>query len=193
MLKGLLGLKKPEAGFIRFANGFTPAHIGYLPQQDQVGDGFPATVKEVVQSGVLKNKPFHFFYTKEQKQRATEMMKLMEIEDLANASFGQLSGGQKQRALLVRAFGAARSMLILDEPVTGLDPVIAGGLYQSIARQNQQENITVVMVSHDVQKALAMATRILHLGETAYFFGSPEEYRASSVGQAFLGGVSSCG
>lgn len=193
LLKGLLGLKKPDGGEIVFHNGFSTEQIGYLPQQDGEREGFPATVKEVVMSGLLKNKSLGFFYTKEQKTKALDCMKALEIESLASVGFSQLSGGQKQRVLLARAFAGAESMLILDEPINGLDPLVAKALYRFIVERNRKEKITVVMVSHDVNNAMTMATKILHLGHDASFFGTPEDYQTSSLGQAFLKGVWSCG
>lgn len=190
LLKGLLGLKKPSGGTIVFGKGISRGQMGYLPQQENSLEDFPATVTEIVRSGFLKNR---LFYTKKQKQKAQAAMETMGIDSLAEKSFSSLSGGQKQRVLLARAFGAAGNILILDEPINGLDPVVAQVLYDSIALKNQQEKMTVIMVSHDVNKAMELATKILHLGHTDSFFGTPEEYKNSSLGQAFLKGVASCG
>ncbi len=190
LLKGLLGLKKPSGGTIVFGNEISPKQMGYLPQQENSLEDFPATVTEIVRSGFLKNR---LFYTKKQKELAKTAMETMGISHLTGKSFSQLSGGQKQRVLLARAFGAASNILILDEPINGLDPVVAQVLYESIAAKNKQEKMTVIMVSHDVKNALRMANKILHLGNHGYFFGTPEEYQNSSIGQAFLKGVSSCG
>ncbi len=193
LLKGLLGLKKPDGGTIVFEEGFTRGDIGYLPQQESTLEDFPATVKEIVRSGLLKSNPFRLFYGKEQKQMAIACLKALEIEDLSTRSFRELSGGQKQRVLLARAFAATRKMLILDEPFNGLDRVVSAALYRAIAEKNQGEKITVIMVSHDVEKAMEVSNKILHLGNHDFFFGTPEEYRNSELGQAFLKGVSSCG
>ena len=190
LLKGLLGLKKPSGGSIAFGQGISPKQMGYLPQQETGTEDFPATVCEIVRSGFLKNR---LFYTKKQKEAAKTAMETMGISELSGRSFSSLSGGQKQRVLLARAFGAASNVLILDEPVNGLDPVVAQVLYESIAEKNKQEKMTVIMVSHDVKNALVMANKILHLGNHVYFFGTPEEYQISPMGQAFLKGVSSCG
>lgn len=190
LLKGLLGLKKPTKGSIVFGKGISPKQMGYLPQQENSLEDFPATVSEIVRSGFLKNR---LFYTKQQKANAQKLMETMEIGTLKNKSFSELSGGQKQRVLLARAFGAANNILILDEPINGLDPVVAQVLYDSIVAKNKQEKTTVIMVSHDVEKAMNMANKILHLGNHGYFFGTPWEYGNSELGQAFLKGVSSCG
>ncbi len=192
LLKGILGLKKPEKGALIFHDGFSHTQMGYLPQQESGLEDFPATVKEIVQSGLLKSKPFGLFYTKKQKKKAGELMKTMEIDHLSNTSFGELSGGQKQRVLLARAFGAAEKMLILDEPLNGLDPLVAKSLYEAIEQKNK-EGVTVIMVSHQVNQALSVANKILHLGNHTYFFGTVEQYKTSAVGQAFLKGEVSCG
>lgn len=190
LLKGILGLKTPSKGSIEYGEDISPKQMGYLPQQETVLEDFPATVSEIVRSGFLKNR---LFYTKKQKEVAQKAMEIMGISELSEKSFSGLSGGQKQRVLLARAFGAASNILILDEPINGLDPVVAQVLYHSIATKNQEEKMTVIMVSHDVKNALVMANKILHLGNHTSFFGTPEEYKTSSVGQVFLKGVSSCG
>ncbi len=193
LLKGILGMKRPEEGVITLENDLPYLGIGYLPQHEEIPEEFPATVKEIVLSGFLKNKPFGLFYSKAQKQQAGKLMKELEIESLANASFAQLSGGQKQRVLLARAFAAADSLLILDEPITGLDPVVSAELYRLITKRNKEETLTVIMVSHDVKHALGVANKILHLGNREHFFGTTEEYCQSALGQAFIKGESSCG
>ncbi len=190
LLKGLLGLKKPSRGSIVFGDGVSPKQMGYLPQQENSLEDFPATVTEIVRSGFLKNR---LIYTKQQKLQAKKAMETMGISGLAKECFSELSGGQKQRVLLARAFGAASNILILDEPINGLDPVVAQVLYECIAVKNKQEKTTVIMVSHDVKKAMNMANKILHLGNHGTFFGTPWEYAGSEMGQAFLKGVSSCG
>ena len=99
-----------------------------------------------------------------------------------------LSGGQQQRALLARALCATKSLLLLDEPVTGLDPIVTGEFYDLIRKINQESNIAVVMVSHDIETAVENASHILHLQETVRFFGTAEDYRKSRIGKKFLGG-----
>lgn len=193
LLKGLLGMKKPEEGSIVFGKGSSRQTMGYLPQQESGLEEFPATVREIVRSGTLKSKPFRLFYSKEQKRQAEELIKTLDLDGIADKGFGELSGGQKQRVLLARALGAARDLLILDEPVNGLDPMGTEVLYRAVTQKNKEENMTVIMVSHDLENALAMANKILHLGNHSFFFGSVEDYRHSELGQIFLKGVSSCG
>ena len=189
LVKSLLGLKSVEKGRITFGDGLRQNEIGYLPQQNDTQKDFPASVYEVVLSGRLNSRGFHPFYTSGDKREAVEKMELLGIRDLERQCFRDLSGGQKQRVLLARALCATKSLLLLDEPVTGLDPIVTGEFYQLIRRINRDSGIAVVMVSHDIESAVEDATHILHLQETALFFGTTEDYRRSRIGRKFLGGV----
>lgn len=115
-------------------------------------------------------------------------MERMGIEDLAHHSYQALSGGQQQRVLLARALCATRKLLLLDEPVTGLDPVATGELYNLIKLVNLCNDITVIMVTHDIDAALRYATHVLHLGHQQLFFGTAAEYKQSDAACRFLGG-----
>ena len=189
LVRSLLGLKNVEKGQIIYGNGLKQTEIGYLPQQTDVQKDFPASVYEVVRSGRLNSRGFHPFYTAADRKAAVEKMDLLGIRDLARQCFRDLSGGQKQRVLLARALCATKSLLLLDEPVTGLDPIVTGEFYQLIRRINRESGIAVVMVSHDIESAVKDASHILHLQETALFFGTTEEYKRSPVGRRFLGGA----
>ena len=189
LVKSLLGLKSVEKGRITFGDGLRQNEIGYLPQQNDTQKDFPASVYEVVLSGRLNSRGFHPFYTSGDKREAVEKMELLGIRNLERQCFRDLSGGQKQRVLLARALCATKSLLLLDEPVTGLDPIVTGEFYQLIRRINRDSGIAVVMVSHDIESAVEDATHILHLQETALFFGTTEDYRRSRIGRKFLGGV----
>ena len=112
----------------------------------------------------------------------------MGVEDIKNAGYQELSGGQQQRVLLARALCATKKLLLLDEPVTGLDPVAAGEMYNLIKLVNLCDNISVIMVTHDIHEAVRYATHILHLGHRQFFFGTAAEYRRSAIGRRFLGG-----
>ena len=189
LVKSLLGLKSVEKGRITFGDGLRQNEIGYLPQQNDTQKDFPASVYEVVVSGRLNSRGFHPFYTSGDKREAVEKMELLGIRDLERQWFRDLSGGQKQRVLLARALCATKSLLLLDEPVTGLDPIVTGEFYQHIRRINRDSGIAVVMVSHAIESAVEDASHILHLQETALFFGTTEDYRRSRIGRKFLGGV----
>ena len=188
LVKSLLGLKSVEKGQIVFGDGLRQNEIGYLPQQTDVQKDFPASVYEVVLSGRLNSRGIRPFYTSADKKTAFEKMKMLGISDLSRQCFRDLSGGQKQRALLARALCATKTLLLLDEPVTGLDPIVTAEFYELIQRINKESGIAVVMVSHDIESAVKYATHILHLQEKVLFFGTAGAYQKSRVGRTFLGG-----
>lgn len=188
LIKGLLGLKAPESGTISYLDGLRSTEIGYLPQQTRAQRDFPASVSEVVLSGCLNRLGGRFHYGREEKERAAENMERMGIDELKNASYQELSGGQQQRVLLARALCATKRLLLLDEPVTGLDPIATGEMYNLIKLVNLCDGISVIMVSHDIHEAVRYATHILHLGHKQLFFGTSAEYRESSLARRFLGG-----
>lgn len=186
LIKALLGLKSQISGEIQWYGGMSGKDVGYLPQQTVVQRDFPASVREIVRSGCLASMGWRPFYSKEEKQLAEEKMERLGIADLANRCYRELSGGQQQRVLLARALCAAKKMLLLDEPVTGLDPKAQNDLYELIAGLNH-EGITIIMVSHDVNAALCYATHILHIGsQRQLFFGTKEDYLRSEIGAGFI-------
>ena len=154
VVKSLLGLKSPTKGTIILGDGLKQNEIGYLPQQTDIQRDFPASVYEVVLSGRLNSRGFFPFYTAEDKSQAEKMMKMLGIEDLKRSCYRDLSGGQKQRVLLARALCATKKLLLLDEPVTGLDPIVTAEMYQLIKKINKESGIAVVMVSHDIESAV---------------------------------------
>ena len=168
--------------------GLKPTEIGYLPQQTELQKDFPASVREVVLSGRLNSLGGRLFYSAADKKAAAENMERMGIEDIAAKCYQDLSGGQQQRVLLARAMCATKKMLLLDEPVTGLDPVAQQEMYNLIKLINLCDGITVIMVSHDIHEAVRYATHILHLGNRQLFFGTAAEYKQSDLARRFLGG-----
>ena len=190
LIKTLLGLIKPLNGeVIANVQGKNHKGVGYLPQQTQAQKDFPASVWEVVLSGVLNNDHRCPFYNKKDKAEAEKNMEKLNILDLKKRCYRELSGGQQQRVLLARALCATDSVLISDEPVTGLDPAASMELYETIKDLNKKENVTIIMVSHDIKNALNYATHILHLEQEKDFFGTVEEYKKSNVSNMFLGGA----
>ena len=188
LIKGLLGLKAPDGGRIRYGEGLKSTEIGYLPQQTQLQRDFPASVSEVVLSGCLNGLGRRLHYNAADRERAAMNMERMGIEELKDRSYQALSGGQQQRVLLARALCATRKLLLLDEPVTGLDPIATGEMYNLIKLVNLCDTITVIMVSHDIHEAVRYATHILHLEHRQLFFGTAAEYRESDLARRFLGG-----
>ncbi len=187
LLKSLLGLLKPIGGQIVMDASLRRGAIGYLPQQTRAQKDFPATVSEVVLSGFLNVRKRRFFYSGAEKAQALMHMGKLGILELKDKCYRELSGGQQQRVLLCRALCAAGELLILDEPVTGLDPSAAQDLYRTLHYLNKSEGIAIVMVTHDIQNALRYATTILHAGHRQWFCGSVEDYLASPYGKRFGG------
>ena len=185
LMKTLLGLKKPMRGSIETSDGLTRREIGYLPQQTVVQKDFPASVREIVISGFEGQCGLRPFYTREEKRRAAENMEKMGIGDLSRRCYRELSGGQQQRVLLARALCATRKMLLLDEPVAGLDPKVTGDMYRLIERINREDGITIIMISHDIEAALKYATHILHIGDKI-FFGTRKQFVESKSGKALM-------
>ena len=185
LLRGLLGLIAPQSGTIRRAPELEKGAVGYLPQQTKAQKDFPATVFEVVLYGCLNRKGMRFFYTSAQKSEALMNMGKLGILELKDQSYRDLSGGQQQRVLLARALCAASRLLILDEPITGLDPAAAQDLYKTLAYLNKTEGMAVVMVTHDLKAALRSARTVLHIGRQGTFLGTPAQYLASPMGRRF--------
>lgn len=186
LIKALLCLKPQMSGEILTGDGLSRNEIGYLPQQTVVQRDFPASVSEIVLSGCATRTGFRPFFRASDKKLAADIMKRLEIHDLAVHCYRNLSGGQQQRVLLARALCAARKLLLLDEPVTGLDPKATNEMYELIADLNKNDNITVIMVSHDINAAVKYATHILHIGSTQLFFGEKKDYLKSEIGKSFI-------
>ena len=175
LMKTILGLQPPISGRILTGDGLRKNEIGYLPQQTVVQKDFPASVREIVLSGCQGRCGSRPFYNKEEKKLAADAMEKMQVAPLAKRCYRTLSGGQQQRVLLSRALCATQKMLLLDEPVSGLDPKVTAEMYALIQKLNYEDGITVVMISHDLNAALQYASHILHIGDTV-FFGTKAAY-----------------
>ena len=189
LVKTLLGLVKPKSGQIQFNPMLNRDEIGYLPQTTRIQRDFPASVNEVVLSGCLNKRKWRPFYLKSERERALENMKRLMIEDLKHKSFRDLSGGQQQRVLIARALCATEKILLLDEPVTGLDPVTTAGLYDLIHKLNQELGLTIIMITHDISSGLEHATKVLHLQKEVMFYGPVEKYQRQELAKCHRGGL----
>lgn len=186
LMKTILGLKAPLSGTVTFGDGLRKNQIGYLPQQTVTQRDFPASVTEVVLSGCLNKCGLIPFYKPSHKALAAQNMEKLGITALADRCYRELSGGQQQRVLLARALCASTGLLLLDEPVSGLDPIVTQEMY-SIIKNLSDSGLTVIMISHDIAAAVLYATHILHVGHTPLFFGTKADYLESDIGKSFVG------
>ena len=179
LMKTILGLMPMIAGRIQRAQSQKASGFGYLPQQTTIQRDFPASVEEIVRSGCLGQRGFRPFYNRREKEKAQMNMEKMGVASLKHRRYSELSGGQQQRVLLARALCAAEKVLLLDEPVSGLDPRVTEELYALIEKLNQ-DGKTIIMISHDLDGALKYASHILHIGHQKMFYGTRDAYRNSS-------------
>ena len=184
LMRALLSLKAPLSGVIEFGDGVSARDIGYLPQQSELQKDFPASVEEVVLSGCTSRLGKRFFMGKAERLEAMQNMKMMNVYDLAKRNYRTLSGGQMQRVLLARALCAANKILVLDEPVSGLDPHAAADMYETIHHLNKHTGITIIMVTHDIENALRDATAVLQISKEPMLYRSVDDYRRASGGGA---------
>lgn len=176
LLKAVTGELKPCKGELIIDRDVKREGIGYLPQQSKIQRDFPASVREVVLSGCVNRDRLGLFWNDSSKKRAEEAMEMMNLTSLEKKCFGELSGGQKQRTLLARAICASDKLLLLDEPVTGLDPDAAHEMYAAIRNINRELSCAVMMVTHDIGCATREADKMLSMCRGHYFFGGVEEY-----------------
>lgn len=188
LLKTILGLNKPVNGKINIDKSCLGGALGYLPQQSDMQKDFPATVREVVMSGFLGKMKLRPFYNREEKAKAEKVMSELEILALAKKSYKELSGGQQQRVLLARALCATDEILVMDEPVNGLDARTIRKFYSIIRKLNSENGLTIVMVSHNIDKVLDYATHIIYLKNDMAFAGSKEEFVDSEHMENFKSG-----
>ena len=186
LIKGLLGLLKPSGGKLTVAEELKTTGIGYLPQQTAAQKDFPASLREVVLSGCLSRRGRRPFYSKTEKDIASANMEKLGITQLANQCYRELSGGQQQRVLIARALCATRELLILDEPITGLDPMAIQDFYSMIRKLNREDKVAIIMVSHDLRNAVEEANKILHLQKQVLFYGPAHDYMNSKAAGHFF-------
>ena len=184
LMRAMLGLVRPRGGRIVYGDGLTKNQIGYLPQQTAAQRDFPASVEEVVLSGCVNRMGTRFFYNKSDRAKAEANMALLDVTKFRKHSYRNLSGGQQQRVLLARALCATDALLLLDEPVTGLDPAATQELYGVIRDLNQKHGVAIVMVSHDLRGALKDAKHVVVMDVGMDFNGSVADYEAQYLNKA---------
>jgi len=173
LLKCILGLNKGYTGEI-----IKEQFIGYLPQKTEIQSHFPASIEEIVLSGTIVNHPKSIFYKKEDKEKSVDIMQKLGIYDIRKKCFADLSGGQQQRVLIARSLCGTKNIIVLDEPTNGLDPSIAKQIYDLLDNLKKTENITILMVSHDIERALSYADDVIEIanGEVR-FTGKPSDFK----------------
>lgn len=177
LIKCIVGLNKTYTGEIK-----KEARIGYLPQKTEIQSNFPASIEEIVMSGTIPNNVKSIFYKKEDKEKAKEIMQELEIYEIRKKCFADLSGGQQQRVMIARAMCATDKIIILDEPTNGLDPNIAKQIYEMLYKLKTEKNLTILMVSHDTERALKYADTVIEIKEgQVAFIGTPAEYKQGGV------------
>ena len=186
LCRALIGLIAPTSGEILFDTGLSTHSIGYLPQRTDAQMDFPASVFEVVASGLFARRELRPFLTRREKERVREVLSELGIEELMRKSYRTLSGGQQQRVLLARALLASDELLLLDEPTASLDPTATQDFYRLIRRLQREKGVTVLMVTHDLDAIRNGSDHILHLGRRSPFFGTLKEYEASDAGREYL-------
>lgn len=175
LIKGILGLIKPISGDIEFLE-VKKNQIGYMPQETKVDPNFPASVKEVILSGMINKMGFRPFYNKKDKERLKEVLETLRIKDLEHKNFNELSGGQRQKVLLARALAASSNLLILDEPSNNLDQKSRSEFYTTLKHLNEGHNIAIIMITHDIDNDSLIGNKILSLRVDGYSFTSTDEY-----------------
>ena len=175
LMRTLLHLQQPVSGTILLGDGLQSNEIGYLPQQTAVQKDFPASVREIILSGCQNRCGLRPFYNRAEKRQAAEMMEKLQITHLSNRCYRELSGGQQQRVLLARALCATKKILLLDEPVSGLDSKATEEMYQIIETLNRKDKITIVMITHNINDSVKYASHIMHIGKNV-FYGTKQEY-----------------
>ena len=182
LVKGILGLIRPIKGKVIY-NDLKQKFIGYMPQETKIDSNFPASVYEIVLSGTLNRVGLRPYYSKEEKELANHNLKILGIEKLKEKSFSELSGGQRQKVLLARSLCATKKLLILDEPSNNLDSKSKKELYETITDLNKNHNITIIMITHDLDHNNLIGNKILSLREDKVFFGTVNDFVRSVHGE----------
>ncbi len=175
LVKGILGLIKPRSGEINFIDA-KRKNVGYMPQETRVDANFPASVMEVVMSGLHAQMGFRPFHNKADKKRALEILEILKISDLAKKHFSELSGGQRQKVLLARGLCATNNLLILDEPSNNLDKYSKSEFYTTLKHLNEGHNIAIIMITHDLDIDSFIGNKVLELRRDGFSFQTTDDY-----------------
>ena len=186
LLKIILGLLKPTSGSVKLfgENSRDFRHrewIGYVSQKSNAfNSGFPATVYEVVESGLVKKTGLFKKYPKDTADRVEKALLSVGMADYKLKSIGELSGGQQQRVFIARALVGEPKCLILDEPTVGIDHQHVQSFYHMLAHLNREQNITLILVTHDVDTVSNQISHVACLNQTIHFHGFKTEFNQIS-------------
>lgn len=189
LLKLMLGLEKPMSGEINLfgtpSNSFTHREwIGYVSQKSQsFNSAFPATVEEVVKSGLTKKTGLFKRFPKDGKERVVEALQAVGMHSFIHRNIGQLSGGQQQRVFIARALVSQPKVLIMDEPTVGIDHENVQSFYDMLAFLNEQQNMTIILVTHDVDTVSDRVSHVACLNQTIHFHGYKKDFEAMEENQ----------
>lgn len=196
LLKIVLGLLTPNKGSIQLfgkdIHEFKDwAKIGYVPQQATHFDAnFPVTVREVVLMGRYARRGLFHATTKEDAQLVKDALKKVNMWEYKDRLIGELSGGQQQRVFIARALATQPEIIFLDEPTIGIDPKTREEFYLLLKKLNKELNLTLILISHDVEVVVREAQHIACIDRALVCHGLPKEFLADSRSADFLpGGV----
>lgn len=174
LIKAIAGVLQPSSGDVNIYGSHPDKHvcIGYIPQRSQVDWNFPVTVADVVMMGrSAKLGPFNWPHKKDW-EFVNRALETVEISDLASRQISQLSGGQQQRMFIARAIAQESELMLMDEPLTGLDTPSQEGILNLLDRL-KQEKVTVMVATHDLDQAASHFDRIMLLNHRIVAFGDP--------------------
>jgi len=173
----MLGLLGGYRGTIRMfgedirKNGRLFQKVGYVPQRKTIEQNFPATVEEIVSLGITKT-----LGEKIEGERIASALDIVGLVDVRDKRVGELSGGQQQRVLIAKAIVDEPELLILDEPATGIDLETQNRFYALLRRLNQEQKITMIWSSHDLDAVSKLASRVACINRSMFFHGHTHEF-----------------
>lgn len=174
LIKTIVGLNKQDTGTIKL--NIPLEDVSYLSQTNLKDLNFPATAKEIIMSGTQKHMQIPF-YSKADKEKYNKVIKDLKIENIVGKKIGDLSGGQKQRVLIARALIREPKLLILDEPLTGLDYNITKELYNILEKENNERKTAIIMATHDLDEIKNIKPRIIYLAREIKYDGNIEGWK----------------
>ncbi len=179
----ILGLLKPEQGSVKlFGEDLEHFHhrelIGYVSQKsNSFNSGFPATVLEVVRSGLTRKKGLFKRFTKKDREQAMKALEIVQMDDFAEQNIGELSGGQQQRVFIARALAGEPKLLVMDEPTVGIDQQNVASFYSMLNRLNGEHGIAILLVTHEIDLVTELATHVACLNRSMHFHGVQSDYQ----------------